>query len=135
QWASTCGDERRGATREHHITRFPHRPVCPRWRLQAPRRFGFLHARLTTIWTDAVYRSKELAEWCQPQGTGWISRSWTESLRSRGCSIQPRRWGVERSPAWFFRNRGMRKHCERNVQSKIAVAAVRLLLRRVGRAR
>jgi hypothetical protein len=27
--------------------------------------------RLKTIWADAVYQGKDLAEWCMQQGDGW----------------------------------------------------------------
>jgi putative transposase len=55
---------------------------------------------------------------------------------TRGFSIQPRRWGVERSFGWLCRNRRLSKDYERKVQTSetlIQVAMIRLLLARLGR--
>ena len=55
---------------------------------------------------------------------------------TRGFSIQPRRWVVERILSWVSRNRRMGKDYERKVQTSetlIQVAMVRLLLAYVGR--
>lgn len=90
--------------------------------------------RLTKIWADAAYRGKELADWCQQQGTGWELEVVERTPGTRGFSIQPRRWVVERSFAWLSRNRRLAKDYERKVQtseSLIEVAAIRLLVRRL----
>jgi putative transposase len=53
---------------------------------------------------------------------------------TRGFSIQPRRWIVERSFAWLTRNRRLAKDYERTVQTSetmIELAATRLLLCRL----
>jgi putative transposase len=90
--------------------------------------------RLTKIWADAAYRGKELADWCQQQGDGWELEVVERTPGTRGFSIQPRRWVVERSFAWLSRNRRLAKDYERKVQtseSLIEVAAIRLLVRRL----
>ncbi len=54
---------------------------------------------------------------------------------TRGFQVQPRRWVVERCFAWLSRNRRLAKDYERKVQTSetlIAVAMIRLLLRRLG---
>ena len=88
--------------------------------------------RLKKIWADAAYRGKELAEWCQQQG-GWELEIVEREPGTRGFSVQPRRWVVERSFAWLIRNRRLAKDYERKVQTSetlIEIAAIRLILRR-----
>jgi len=89
--------------------------------------------RLQKIWADAAYRGKELAEWCKQQG-GWDLEVVEREPGTRGFSVQPRRWVVERCFAWLIRNRRLAKDYERKVQTSetlIELAAIRLLLRRV----
>lgn len=55
---------------------------------------------------------------------------------TRGFSVLPKRWVVERTFGWLSRNRRVSKDYERKVQTSetlIQVAMVRLLLTRVGR--
>jgi putative transposase len=90
--------------------------------------------RLKKIWADAAYRGKELADWCQQQGSGWDLEVVERIPGTRGFTVQPRRWVVERSFAWLIRNRRLAKDYERKVQTSetlIEVAAIRLLLRRL----
>jgi putative transposase len=91
--------------------------------------------RLKNIWADAAYRGQELATWCRQQG-GWELAVVERQPGTRGFSVQPRRWVVERSFAWLLRNRRLTKDCERKVQTSetlIEFAAIRLLLRRLAR--
>src|SRR5713101_3379596 len=95
---------------------------------------AFFVPRLHKIWADAAYRGKELAGWRQQQGNGWDLEVVERAPSTRGFSIQPRRWVVERSFAWLTRNRRMAKDYERKVQTSealIEVAISRLLLRRL----
>jgi putative transposase len=90
--------------------------------------------RLTKLWADAAYRGKELADWCRQQGNGWELEIVEREAGSRGFSVQPRRWVVERSFAWLCRSRRLAKDYERKVQTSetlIEVAATRLVLRRL----
>jgi putative transposase len=59
--------------------------------------------RLKKIWADAAYRGRELAAWCREEG-GWELQVVEREPGTRGFSIQPRRWVVERSFAWLTRN-------------------------------
>lgn len=89
---------------------------------------------LKKIWADAAYRGKELAAWCQQQGNGWDLEVVDREPGTCGCSIQSRRWTVERSFAWLIRNRRLAKDDERQVQTSetlIELAAIRLVLRRL----
>jgi putative transposase len=90
--------------------------------------------RLKTIWADAAYRGKELTEWCRQQGDGWDLEVVEREPGTRGFTVQPRRWVVERCFAWLSRNRRMTKDYERRVQTTetlIELAASRLVLRRL----
>ena len=66
---------------------------------------AFFVPRLTKIWAHAAYRGKELAEWCQQQGTGWALDIVEREPGTRGFTVQPRRWDFERSFAWLVRHR------------------------------
>ena len=80
------------------------------------------------------YRGKELAEWCRQQGDGWDLEIVEREPGTRGFSVQPRRWIVERSFAWLSRHRRLAKDYERKVQTSetlIEVAATRLALHRL----
>ncbi len=65
------------------------------------------------------------------------SKSWSASQAeagTRGFSIRPRRWVVERSCAWLIRHRRLAKDYERTVQTSetlIELAAIRLFFRRL----
>jgi putative transposase len=96
---------------------------------------AFFVPRLKQMWADAAYRGRELAEWRQQQGDGWDLDIVEREPGTRGFSIQPRRWVVERCFAWLSRNRRMAKDYERKVQTSetlIELAATRLVLRRLG---
>jgi putative transposase len=98
---------------------------------------AFFVPRLEKIWADAAYRGKELADWRQQQGNGWVLEVVEREPGAQGFAIQPRRWVGERSFAWLIRNRRLAKDYERLVQTSetlIPVAAARLVLRRLARA-
>lgn len=75
-----------------------------------------LHPRLKKIWADAAYRGQELASWCQAEG-GWELEVVERTPGTRGFSVVPRRWVVERTLSWISRNRRMSKDYERKVQT------------------
>lgn len=89
--------------------------------------------RLTRIWADAAYRGKELAEWCQRQGKGLDLEIAEREPGTRGFSVQPSRWVVERGFAWLLRHHRPAKDYKRKIQTSktlIEIAAMCLLLRR-----
>ena len=91
--------------------------------------------RLKKIWADAAYRGQELAQWCLAQGN-WDLEVVERTPGTRGFSVLPRRWVVERSLSWISRNRRLSKDYERKVQTSetlIQVAMIRLLVARLGR--
>jgi putative transposase len=80
-------------------------------------------------------RGQELTDWCKAQGD-WDLEVVEHAPGTRGFSIQPRRWGVERTLGWLSRNRRLSKDYERKVQTSetlIQVAMIRLLIARLGR--
>jgi putative transposase len=52
--------------------------------------------RLKKIWADGAYRGQELADWCLAEGD-WELEVVERASGTRGFSVQPRRWVVERS--------------------------------------
>jgi transposase len=59
---------------------------------------------LKKIWADAAYRGQELAAWCQATGE-WELEVVERAPGTRGFSVVPRRWVVERTFSWISRNR------------------------------
>ncbi len=89
---------------------------------------AFFVSRLKKIWADAAYRGQDLAEWCHATGE-WELEVVERAPGTRGFSIVPRRWVVERTFSWISRNRRMSKDYERKVQTSetlIQVAMIRL---------
>src|SRR6266704_4753373 len=73
-------------------------------------------------------RGQELAEWWQATGE-WELEVVERPSGTRGFSVVPRRWVVERTFSWISRNRRMSKDYERKVQTSetlIQVAMIRL---------
>jgi transposase len=91
--------------------------------------------KLRHVFADRVYRGDKLldaiAEWGK----------WTIEIVTRSQSVgtfkaEPRRWVVERTFAWFGRNRRLAKDFEATIASAEAwllIASVRLLSRRLAR--
>lgn len=91
--------------------------------------------RLRKIWADGAYTSGKLANWCKRYAGGELEIV-GRAPDTMGFTAQPRRWAVERGFAWLVRNRRLRTDYERRLQTNatpIAVAFVRLLLRRLAR--
>lgn len=91
--------------------------------------------RLKKLWADAAYRGQELAARCKAEGD-WDLEVVERTPGTRGFSILPRRWAVERNFEWTSRNRRLSKDYERKVQTSetlIQVAMIRLLVARLGR--
>jgi putative transposase len=92
--------------------------------------------KLRHIFADRVYRGDKLLNALADLG------AWTIKIVTRTQSVgtfkaEPQRWVVERSFAWFGRNRRLSKDFERTIASAetwIMIASVRLLSRRLARA-
>jgi len=90
---------------------------------------------LRHIFADRVYRGDKLLNALAGLG------KWTIEIITRSQTIgtfraEPKRWVIERSFAWFGRNRRLTKHFDATIPSAetwIMIASVRLLMRRLAR--
>jgi len=90
---------------------------------------------LRYIFADRVYRGPKLLEALADLG------KWTIEIVTRSQSVgtfkpEPRRWVVERTFAWFGRNRRLAKDFEASIASAeawVLIASIRLLSRRLAR--
>ncbi len=89
-------------------------------------------SRLKLIWADGGYAGK-LIEWTQELGH-WILEIVKRSDDVTGFQVLPKRWIVERTFAWFGRNRRLSKDYETLTDSSEAIiylAMIHLMLRRL----
>ena len=97
---------------------------------------GRMFPKLRHIFADRVYRGPKLLTALADLG------QWTIEIVTRSQSVgtfkaEPRRWVVERTFAWFGRNRRLAKDFEASIASAeawVLIASVRLLSRRLARA-
>lgn len=96
---------------------------------------GRMFPKLRHIFADRVYRGPKLLEAVADLG------KWTIEIVTRSQSVgtfqaEPRRWVVERTLAWFGRNRRLAKDFEASIASAeawVLIASIRLLSRRLAR--
>ena len=96
---------------------------------------GRMFPKLRHIFADRVYRGPKLLEALADLG------KWTIEIVTRSQSVgtfkaEPRRWVVERTLAWFGRNRRLAKDFEASIASAeawVLIASIRLLSRRLAR--
>jgi putative transposase len=101
--------------------------------LKAVRR---VFVRLRHLFADRVYRGPKLLNAISEVGR------WTIDIVTRSQSVgtfkpEPRRWVIERTFAWFGRNRRLAKDFEQTIASAeawIMIASIRVLTRRLARA-
>jgi len=92
--------------------------------------------KLRHIFADRVYRGEQLRNAIAAFGR-WTIEIVTRSERVGTFKPKPKRWVIERTFAWFGRNRRLAKDFERTIASAQAwflIASVRLLSRRLARA-
>ena len=92
--------------------------------------------KLRHIFADRVYRGDKLRNAVAEFGR-WTIEIVTRSERVGTFKPEPKRWVIERSFAWFGRNRRLAKDFEKTIASAEAwflIASVRLLSRRLARA-
>ena len=100
--------------------------VCRRLR----RRFPWLRL----IFADGGYRGETAA--CAAAREGLRLAIVTRDPGTRGFALLPRRWVVERTFAWFGRNRRLAKDFEATITSAVTMvhlASIQLLVRRLAR--
>ena len=88
--------------------------------------------RLDLIWADGGYAGK-LVDWVK-EATGCKLEIVRRRKGERGFTVLPRRWVVERTPAWLGKYRRMSKDCERLAETSeawIRLAMICLMLRRL----
>ena len=96
---------------------------------------GRMFPKLRYIFADRVYRGPKLLDAVADLG------QWTIEIVTRSQSVgtfkaEPRRWVVERTFAWFGRNRRLAKDFEATIASAeawVLIASIRLLSRRLAR--
>jgi len=85
--------------------------------------------RLKLIWADGAY--EHITDWLQHQ-CGWILEVVRRPPGTKGFSVLPRRWVVERSFAWLGRYRRLSKDYERRTSSSeamIYIASIRRMVK------
>ena len=100
------------------------------------RMLGRSFRRLRHIFADRVYRGPKLLNALADLGK-WTIEIVTRSQSFGAFKPEPRRWVVERTFAWFGRNRRLAKDFEASIASAeawVLIASVRLLSRRLARA-
>lgn len=95
---------------------------------------GDLAERLAHIWVDAGYRG--LVAWAK-EDYGLELEVVTKEPGQQGFAVQKRRWVVERTIAWFCRNRRLSKDYEYHTECSEAFlycASIHLLIKRLAKA-
>jgi len=90
-------------------------------------------ARLQLIWADGGYSGTEFQAWVRKLA-GWLLAVVTRPAGTKGFTILPRRWVVERTFGWFGRSRRLGKEYEQltaTSESRIYAVMVRLMLHRL----
>jgi putative transposase len=93
-------------------------------------------SRLRHIFADRVYRGPKLLNAISDVGR-WTIEVVTRTQNIGSFKPEPRRWVIERTFAWFGRNRRLAKDFEKTIASAeawIMMASVKLLSRRLARA-
>ena len=100
------------------------------WLLAA--RLAGRFARLTTLIADGGYQGR--MQRIVPRVFGWTLQIVKRSEGTRGFEVLPKRWIVERSLAWFGRNRRLSKDYEERPESgeaMIYLSSIQLMVRRL----
>lgn len=91
--------------------------------------------KLRHIFADGIYRGRQLRDAAAKFGR-WTIEIVQHSEQIGRFKPEPKRWVIERTFAWFGRNRRLAKDFERTIDSAEAwlfIASVRLLSRRLAR--
>jgi putative transposase len=99
------------------------------------RTIGRTFPNLRHIFADRVYRGPKLPNALADLGK-WTLEIITRSQSFGTFKAEPRRWAIERTFAWFGRNRRLAKDFEASIASSetwVMIASVRLLSRRLAR--
>jgi transposase len=140
-----CGqeDQRAQAPHQHRYQRASGGRAGARGRYPGPQRcarsIGFairhLFPWLRQVFADGGYGGEKLQTALAGLGQ-WTLKIVKRSDQTEGFHVLPRRWVVERTFAWFGRNRRLAKDFETTITSSEAwlyLASVKLLTRRLAR--
>jgi transposase len=97
----------------------------------------YLFPWLRHLFADGAYAGEKLETALAGRGQ-WTLEIVKRSDQAKGFQVLPRRWVVERTFAWFGRNRRLARDFERTITSSEAwlyLASVQLLARRLARPR
>jgi len=89
-------------------------------------------SRLSLIWADGGYTGK-LIEWAAEFGR-WVFEIVERSKETKGFSVLPRRWVVERTFSWLGKYRRLSKDYESltvNSEAMIQLAMINLMIHRL----
>jgi putative transposase len=92
--------------------------------------------RLKLVWADQGYK-QGLVDWVQRM-CDFVLEIVAKDKDQKGFVVQPQRWKVERSLAWFGRYRRLSKDYEYDdiySESVVYLASIRLMLKRLTRSR
>jgi len=90
---------------------------------------------LRHVFADGGYAGGKLRVALKPMGA-WTIEIIKRSDTAKGFELLPRRWVVERTIAWFNRNRRLAKDFEQTIASATAwlfIASIQLFIRRAAR--
>ena len=93
-----------------------------------------MYPRLKVIWGDNKYHNLALEAWIKKHRPDWTLEVKSPPEGSKGFVVVSKRWVVERSFAWWGRNRRLSKDYEKTTSSSeatVQLANVALLLRRL----
>ena len=97
----------------------------------------YLFPWLRHVFADGAYAGEKLERALAGHGQ-WTLEIVKRSDQAKGFQVLPRRWVVERTFAWFGRNRRLARDFERTITSSetwLYLASVQLLARRLARSR
>ena len=90
--------------------------------------------RLRKLWADGGYSGENFAQWVRANWPKLEVEIVKRSDATKGFTVLPRRWIVERTLAWLMRHRRLVRDYERteaSAQSWIHLAMIRIQLRRL----
>jgi putative transposase len=93
------------------------------------------YPRLDLLWADGKYHNYDLYDWLKRHRTKYRIEVVSRPPGSKGFVLLPKRWVVERTWAWYGRDRRNNKDYERRIASseaRIRISAVHHMLRRLG---
>lgn len=93
------------------------------------------YPRLSVVWADAKYHNHALNSWkARHRSLAWNLEVVRRPPGTKGFTLLPKRWVVERSIAWFNRARRLSKDYERRTDSSetmVRIAAISQMINRL----